>query len=142
MTFGVIQLSNPCEKIPIIWAILYLGGNDIFDGCNPRKIISDVVTIAKHLKCLNQSVVITLLEPRTYPIDNRFGIHPTTYTRVSNSVNKRLCVLLKKEAIRTINFGARPFQRGHRQDGVHFNFVTKHFMTLKFRRCIEHHMSL
>ena len=122
-------------------AILFLGGNDVYDGCNPKQIATGIVHIADYLSTNNTDTVITLLEPRNYSPNNRFGLNPETYTSVARAVNRHLAKALKRRSIRTINLGARPFQHGHTRDGVHFNSVSKAHVISKFTKCIEHHMS-
>lgn len=128
-----------CE--PHDLSILFLGGNDIYDGCYPSEIVSDILKIGDHLKLLNKAVVITLIEPRHYAPGNRFGVSSETYERVSRSVNRKLLKLLKKRNIGVINLGARPFKLGHKSDGVHFNALTAIHVRSKFRNCVEHHMA-
>lgn len=122
-------------------AILFLGGNDVYDNCEPKSIVSAICVITDHLLTLNDNVVITLLEPRNYPPSNRFGVSAKTYELVSKSVNKNLCKILKRKGVRTINLGARPFQYGHSHDGVHFDSLTKLHVTQKIAKCVEHHLN-
>ena len=65
-------------------AILFLGGNDIYENCEPKVILSKLIKIAEHLQHLNKKVVIVTLEPRQYQEGNRFNISTQTYERVSN----------------------------------------------------------
>lgn len=123
-------------------AILFLGGNDVNDSCKPSNIVSDIIHITEYLQQRNTNVVVTLLEPRQYSSNNRFGISPNTYEKVSKSVNKGLNKILKKRNVRTINLGARPFNEGHSRDGVHFNSTAKYYIAAKIKNCIEHHRKL
>lgn len=122
-------------------AILFLGGNDIHDGCSPNHIVGEILRIADHLKVINRKVVITLIEPRKYEPGNRFGVSPETYDKVARSINRKLSKPLQRKSIRTINLGAEPFMRGHVSEGVHFNYLTAQHLSLKFVKCIEHHMT-
>lgn len=121
-------------------AVLFLGGNDVYDGCSPRDLINKILRITEHLQQLNRSVAVTLLEPRHYSTGNRFGVSPTTYNKVSKAINKGLLKGLKNKNVRTINLGAKPFATGHTADGVHFEPLTKHYIASKIRNCIEHHI--
>lgn len=120
-------------------AILFLGGNDVNDSCKPSSIISDIINITEYLQQRNRNVVVTLLEPRQYSPNNRFGVSSNTYDKVSGSVNKGLCKILRKKSVRSINLGAKPFNQGHTRDGVHFNSTAKSYIAAKIRNCIEHH---
>lgn len=122
-------------------AILFLGGNDVYDGCSPRELINEILRITDHLQQLNKRVAVTLLEPRHYSNGNRFGVSPTTYNKVSKAINKGLWKSLKNKNIRTINLGAKPFATGHTADGVHFEPLTKFYIASKFRNCVEHHLN-
>lgn len=122
-------------------AILFLGGNDIYDGCSPRELVNETLQIIDHLQQLNKRVAVTLLEPRHYSNNNRFGVSPNTYNKVSKAINKALLKNLNKRNIRTINLGAKPFAAGHTPDGVHFESLTRLHISSKLRNCIKHHFN-
>lgn len=120
-------------------AIIFLGGNDVNNSTKPSDIINAILEIADYLKQRNKHVVVTLLEPRQYSVNNRFRVDSNTYDKVSRSINRALGKVLRKRSIRTLNFGAKTFAQGHTRDGVHFRSVTKAHITNKIINCIEHH---
>lgn len=122
-------------------AIIFLGGNDVNNSTKPSDIINKILEIADYLKQRNKPVVVTLLEPRQYSVSNRFQVDSNTYDKVSRSINRALCKVLRKRSIRTLNFGAKTFVQGHTRDGVHFTSVTKSHITSKIINCIEHHQN-
>lgn len=122
-------------------AIIFLGGNDVNNSTKLSDIINEILGIADYLKQRNKHVVVTLLEPRQYSVNNRFRVDSNTYDKVSRSINRALCKVFRKRNIRTINFGAKTFVQGHTRVGVHFTSVTKAHVTSKIINCIEHYRS-
>lgn len=88
------------------------------------------------------SVIITLNEPRHYAPGNRFGVSSETYKWVCRIVNRKLLKLLRKWNISVINSGARPFKLGHKSDSVFFNALKATYISSKFCKCVECHMTL
>lgn len=118
-------------------SILFLGGNDIYDGCVPSRIARDIKRMIElvHEHCGSQ-IAFVLLEHRNPPTRNRFNVSADQYNRVANNINNRLKRKYKnKSYIRFLSVGAKPFQRGV-TDGVHFDAETKAHLKQKLRNTI------
>ena len=117
--------------------ILFLGGNDIYDGCVPSRITNDIQNVIEqiHEYCESQ-IAFILVEHRNPPPRNRFNVSADQYNRVSNNINNRLKRKYKsKSYVRFLSVGAKPFQNGV-TDGVHFDAETKLHLKQKLRNTI------
>ena len=117
--------------------ILFLGGNDIHDGCVPSAITNNISSLIEqiHHYCDSQ-VAYILIEHRNPPQGNRFNVSAEQYNRVCNSINKRLKKKHKnKPYICFLSIGAKPYQSGV-TDGVHFNEETRFHLVRKLRNTI------
>ena len=113
--------------------ILFIGGNDIYDGCVPSRITNDIQNVIEqiHEYCESQ-IAFVLVEHRNPPPRNRFNVSADQYNRVSNIINNRLKRKYKnKSYMRFLSVGAKPFQDGV-TDGVHFDAETKLHLKQKF----------
>ena len=86
--------SSPLSSVlqwPHDLTILFLGGNDVHDGCIPCNIVRDIEAVVEliHTYC-HSHIALVLLEYRNPPLNNRFNVTPSQYRRIANSINNRL----------------------------------------------------
>ena len=134
--------SSPLSRVlqwPHDLTILFIGGNDVFDGCIPRNIAQDIEAVVEsiHAYC-HSHIALVLLEHRNPPLDNRFNVTPAQYRKVVNNINGRLKRKYRaKPYVQFLSVGAKPFQHGV-TDEIHFNKEAQFHLRLKFRNAIRY----
>ena len=119
-----------------------MGGNDV-THLSRELIVGKILDLVDRFKASGSpQVVVTLVEPREYSSDNRFGIDNSEYKHSMNFINRKLKRLTHSRKFRVLNINARPFQTGHTVDGVHFNVQSRAAIVEKIVNCISHHFHL
>ncbi len=117
--------------------IIFLGGNDVHNNCNPSQITDNIKGVIEQVRThCNSHIAFVLLEHRSPKQGNRFNIDEDQYNRVANSINNRLKRSYKnKSYVQFLSISAKPFQNGV-TDGIHFNRETKLHLERKLRNTI------
>lgn len=65
---------------PHDFTILFIGGNDIHDGCVPRNLAGDIEAVVEliHSHC-HSHIALVLVEHRNPPPNSRFNVTPSQY---------------------------------------------------------------
>lgn len=138
-TFDSNHVLTEVLNWPHDLTILFLGGNDIKDGCIASQITNHIKDLIEkiHTNCQSH-IAFVLIEHRNPPPRNRFGVTASQYNRVANSINNRLKREYKRTSyVQFLSVGAKPFQQGT-TDGVHFDETTKAHLKIKFRNTIKY----
>ena len=133
---------NQVLNYPHDLTILFLGGNDVYDGCIPSHITTNIESVIEQIhEYCNSDIAFVLLEHRNPRPGNRFGVSADQYNRVASNINNRLKRKYRnKPYVKFISVGAKPFQHGV-TDGVHFDVETQAHLTQKFRNTISRYIN-
>ena len=133
---------NAVLQWPHDLTIRFIGGNDIYDGCIPSSIATNIQNVIEQIhEYCKSDIAFVLIENRDPPLGNRFNVSATQYNRVANNINNRLKRKYKtKPYIKFLSVGAKPFQRGV-TDGIHFDSETRFHLERKLRNTIARYIN-
>ena len=132
------QFTNVLQK-EYDHVVVFLGGNDV-TSMDVDTLYTTFESAVNHIRqetgCTYLTVV--LIEPRNWLGKDRHQVLAATYTSRMLTLNRRLDRLGKRRGFYTLRLSSVPFQKGHRRDGVHFDFVTQPHVNAKIIKCIRH----
>lgn len=117
--------------------IVMLGGNDISEKTDVKKLVTDLLAIHQAIESYGATCVLCTIEKREYPPNHPHFVDPQVYNKIMNAVNKKLCKTLKGKIIL---LGGLTYPLDVRtMDQIHPNWEGRKRIWAKVHKAIKFH---